>query len=249
MLAWGEATGTDIVCALITDVAICHHNQCAQSPDSGEGLRLIQIILCAAVWAIPRENDRSIQGFSVSVSTVRSDQYALKGLAVHGLVPHDKTQDCRSVEVRLICTPLHFTYMAPFHCAVQNVRDAELRLLMYREVGTEIECQTTRMRDPVCSEKRLLVTLHWLSTGLRFKDLVDTWTIGTATAQRIVHQVVLVMDMFFSHRSIVFPVGRELEQVMTVFDKLSGLEQCGGAIDGTFVQIKRPSGEFGFRYW
>ena len=58
MLAWGEATGTDIVCALITDVAICHHNQCARPPNSGEGLRLIQIIHCAAVWAIPRENDR-----------------------------------------------------------------------------------------------------------------------------------------------------------------------------------------------
>jgi len=42
-------------------------------------------------------------------------------------------------------------------------------------------------------------------------------------------------------------VGRELEQVMTDFETLSGLEHCGGAIDGTIVQIQRPSEEFGIR--
>ncbi|BDA44360.1 probable nuclease HARBI1 [Coccomyxa sp. Obi] len=120
---------------------------------------------------------------------------------------------------------------------------------LWRELGPEIERQTTRLRNPVCSEKRLMITLHWLSTGLRFKDLADTWAIGTATAQMIVRQVVPAMDNCISHRSIVFPVGQELEQVMTDFETLMGLEQCGGAIDGTFVKIKRPSGDFGFRYW
>ena len=42
---------------------------------------------------------------------------------------------------------------------------------MYMEVGPAIERQTTRMRSPICSEKRLMITLHWLSTSLRYKDL------------------------------------------------------------------------------
>ena len=120
---------------------------------------------------------------------------------------------------------------------------------MYREVGPLIEKQSLIMRDTIPSDKRLLVTLHWLATGMRFYDLGEAWGMGLETARKIVHEVVPVMDRCFSHKTIVFPVGEELDLVMKDFERLMGLEQCGGAIDGTFVEIKKPSGEFGFRYW
>ena len=57
------------------------------------------------------------------------------------------------------------------------------------------------------------------------------------------------MHTALSHRSILFPVAAESPQVMTDLKILCGLKQRGGAIDGTFLKIQRPPGEYGFRFW
>ena len=43
------------------------------------------------------------------------------------------------------------------------------------------------------------------------------------------------------HDAILFPTGPELEQLMVDFQSLCGLPCCGGALDGTFIPIKKPS--------
>jgi hypothetical protein len=48
--------------------------------------------------------------------------------------------------------------------------------------------------------------------------------------------------------SIVFPTGQELEQVMRDFESLCCLPCCAGALDGTFMPLKKPS-EFGDSYF
>jgi hypothetical protein len=65
----------------------------------------------------------------------------------------------------------------------------------------------------------------------------------------VVHQVVQVMKKVLVPMSVVFPTGEELRQVINDFEGLCGLPQCGGAIDGTTIQIQRPSGSFGYKYW
>jgi hypothetical protein len=109
--------------------------------------------------------------------------------------------------------------------------------------------KVTRMRNPVPAPKRLLITLHWLATGMRFKDLGDSWAIGQSTAHKVVHETVEVLKQTFVRRSIQFPTGTELNNVINDFQALCGLPQCGGAIDGCFIPIKRPSGTFGYKYW
>lgn len=41
------------------------------------------------------------------------------------------------------------------------------------------------MRQAIPARKRLMITLHWLATGMRFKDLADAWGIGKSTAHVI----------------------------------------------------------------
>ena len=45
-----------------------------------------------------------------------------------------------------------------------------------------------------------------------------------------------------------FPTASELEQVMVDFEALCGLPFCAGALDGTFMPIKKPE-EFGDTYF
>ena len=51
------------------------------------------------------------------------------------------------------------------------------------------------------------------------------------------------MDYFFEvliPTQIVFPRGRDLDQVMVDFEFLGGLPYCSSAIDGTFMKIDKP---------
>ena len=105
------------------------------------------------------------------------------------------------------------------------------------------------MRQAIPARKRVMITLHWLATGLRFKDLADAWAIGKSTAQLIVHQVIHALLRSIVTPSIVFPAGEELGRVMEDFESLCGLPQCAGAIDGCFIPIVRPEGEFAHKYW
>lgn len=105
------------------------------------------------------------------------------------------------------------------------------------------------MRAAIPARKRLMITLHWLATGIRFQDLADAWSIGKSTAHVIVHQVVYALLRSIVAPSISFPTGEELRRVMIDFESLCKLPQCAGAIDGCFIPIVRPEGEFGHRYW
>jgi hypothetical protein len=112
-----------------------------------------------------------------------------------------------------------------------------------------IRRQDTAMRRAVPARERLMITLHWLATGVRFKDLADDWGVGKSTAHAVVHQVVPELLKSIVPTSIKFPTSRELRDVMTDFEALCKMPQCAGAIDGCFIKIVRPAGEFGHKYW
>ena len=62
------------------------------------------------------------------------------------------------------------------------------------------------------------------------------------------HQGIAILRERLVHDAIKFPTGPELEQVIVDFKSLCGLPSCGGALDGTFMPIKKPS-EFGDTYY
>ena len=107
---------------------------------------------------------------------------------------------------------------------------------------------TTQLRMPIRPEKRIAVLLHWLAHASSFSELAALYAIGKSTVASIVHKGISIFRARLVPAAIVFPTGRELEQVLTDFESLCGLPYCAGALDGTFMSLKKPT-EFGDSYF
>ena len=80
---------------------------------------------------------------------------------------------------------------------------------------------------------------HWLSQGLTFAQLAGMYVIAKSTAVKIVHNGVTVLRHNLVSASIKFPIGTELEQMISDFEAICGLPLCAGALDDTFMRIKK----------
>lgn len=69
------------------------------------------------------------------------------------------------------------------------------------------------------------------------------------TLQKWVPIVIEALDERLIPELIVFPSGRELHQVMRDFECLCHLPCVAGAIDGTFIELTKPSGQHADVYW
>ena len=117
--------------------------------------------------------------------------------------------------------------------------------------GHLLRRKMTRFRLPVSSSKRLAITLHFLVQGLSFAQLALMYSVGKSTAVAVVHDTIKQLRVHFVPKAIWFPSGRELDQVLLDFECLSGgggLPQCAGAVDGTFMRIRKPC-VFGDASW
>ena len=85
------------------------------------------------------------------------------------------------------------------------------------------------------------MVLHWLAQAGRFSELAAFYAIGKSTVVALVHQGIAILSERLVHDAILFPTSPELEQVMVDFQSLCGLPCCGGALDCTFMPIKKPS--------
>ena len=113
-------------------------------------------------------------------------------------------------------------------------------LRLHGKYDHALEKNDTRLRKSIPSDKRLAITLHWLSHGLSFEQLGLMYAIGKSTAVGIVHSTIAVLRRILVPDCIRFPEGRELDHVLTDFENLAGLPQCAGAIDGTFMRTDKP---------
>ena len=81
--------------------------------------------------------------------------------------------------------------------------------------------------------------MHWLAQGNSYSELGALYAVGKATIVAIVHELIPVLRERLVPEVIRFPTGPELDQVMTDFEDLCGLPMCAGALDGTFMAIKK----------
>ena len=127
-------------------------------------------------------------------------------------------------------------------------KDAFWRL--HRKYGYLLERQVTQFRHPIPTDKRLAITLHFLAQGLSFAQLALMYGVGKSTAVAVVHDTVKHLRAHLVPDSIQFPKGRELEQVLVDFENLrgGGLPLCAGAVDGTFMKVRKPC-VYGDSYW
>ena len=114
--------------------------------------------------------------------------------------------------------------------------------------GKYLERQDTRLRRAIPAAKRLAIVLHWLAHAPSFSQLAAMYALGKSTVISVVHQGIDILRDRLTPNAIVFPMASELQQVMVDFEALCGLPCCAGALDGTFMPIKKPE-EFGDTYF
>ena len=114
--------------------------------------------------------------------------------------------------------------------------------------GKLLEKETTRLRKPVPYSKRLAIVIHWMAHCLTFTQLAALYAIAKSTTIAIVHEGITILHQELVPESIRLPTGSEFDQVMYDFESLCGLPLCTGAIDGTFMRIRKPS-VFGDTYY
>lgn len=107
---------------------------------------------------------------------------------------------------------------------------------------------SSRFRKPHTALRRYAATMHWLASGAHLHVVGELFGISTAAMHKHTHAVVAVMKAELVGKNIKFPSGAELDQVMIDFEYL-GLPQCAGAIDGCFIEMKKPPGVFSHKYW
>ena len=88
---------------------------------------------------------------------------------------------------------------------------------LYDIVGHRLGKQSTRMREAIPGHKRMAVFLHWMAHGNTMEDLADTYSLGTSTVHGMIHDGLALFESIVSD-AIVFPTGRELEQVLTILE-------------------------------
>ena len=103
-----------------------------------------------------------------------------------------------------------------------------------------IERQDTRLRCAIPAALRLAIVLHWLAHAPSFSQLAAMHALGKSTVLSVVHQGVDILGERLTPNAILFPMAFEFQQVLVDFETLCGLPCCTGALDGTFVPIKKP---------
>ena len=126
--------------------------------------------------------------------------------------------------------------------------DSKTFQFLLRQTGQALQRSITRFRQPISPAKRLAMCLHRLAHGITFDQLGELYCTGASTAHAIVHAAVSVFKDILVPSAIKVPSGRELEDVMNGFRDIAQLRMCAGAVDGTFVHIKKPA-LWGDTYW
>ena len=121
-------------------------------------------------------------------------------------------------------------------------------LYLCNSYGKYMKKKDTKLRKAVPFAKRFAIVLHWLAHSLSFMQVSALYAVAKSTVISIVHEGVSVLLQRLVPVSIKFPTGSELDQVITDLETLCGLPFCAGAIDGTFMEIKKPT-EFGDTYY
>ena len=135
------------------------------------------------------------------------------------------------------------------NCYLQHFRmSKDTFWYLCQTYGKYFEKATTQLRRPLVPAKRVAIVLHWLAQASSFSELAALYAIGKSTVATIVHEGVTILRERLVPEVILFPTGQELDRVMVDFEALCGLPCCSGALDGTFMAMKKPS-DFGDTYF
>lgn len=111
-----------------------------------------------------------------------------------------------------------------------------------KELRPHIEGQTTNMRHPVDTSKKVACTLYFLSDVGRLRKTDNSLGLSRQTVSVIVRQTCRAITFHLGPKYIRLPFTEpEAEDHVSGFLQVHSMPQCFGAVDGTHIDIKHPS--------
>ena len=104
-----------------------------------------------------------------------------------------------------------------------------------------ISLQDTRYRPATPSRIRLLAFLYHVALGDNYRSVANQFSIGVSNVSKIVHDVTSAILSHMWSNYIRLPNAVEAQENMRTWKQQTGIPGIVGALDGTHIQIKKPS--------
>ncbi|XP_057699859.1 putative nuclease HARBI1 [Corythoichthys intestinalis] len=115
-------------------------------------------------------------------------------------------------------------------------------LALSEDLRPYIERQTTVMREPVSSLKRVALTLHYLVDGECLQKTADAFGVARESVSVFMRETCNAIAIRLGPKYIKLPFTEpEAEDLLVGFHDAHGMPHCLGAVDTTHIEIKQPS--------
>ena len=112
-------------------------------------------------------------------------------------------------------------------------------LYLCNELRAEISKTDTDMRPAISVEKRVALTLWFMSTNSDYRTIGHLFGVSTASVCKIRREVCQAIIRVLLQQYIRIPTDAVLSTVLSGFVK-KGFPQCGGVMDGCHIPIEAP---------
>ncbi|XP_026821629.1 uncharacterized protein LOC113560047 [Rhopalosiphum maidis] len=121
---------------------------------------------------------------------------------------------------------------------------------LLEKVRLHLTKEITHFRNPISPEKRLTVTLRYLSMGTNFAALHFDFSIGKSTINGIVKETCKILWSVLLEAEMPQPTKETWLQISDLFYKKTNFPNCLGTIDGKHIRCKNPNhaGSLFFNY-
>lgn len=120
-----------------------------------------------------------------------------------------------------------------------RVTKAKYHYLLTKLQNNGLESQQGHGLPPVPVTKKVLMFLWYMANQNSFREMSDKFDVSQSTAHRIIVQVLTIMSTLGSS-FVSWPNRCEKAASAAAFQRLCGLSDVIGAIDGCHIRIQRP---------